>query len=96
MNTMQLTSSLVQDGADGPITLFIGSEGGRLGLVRAGTWETVLPFVFDEIRPLDGNLLSARRGRCRTIYRTEPADGLLRAIPLPGSTPAPRAIALPA
>ena len=82
MDTMQLQASLLHTAADGTvITLFVGRQGGRLGLLQAGSWETLLPFRFDRIRALPDGTLAAGRGGRERFYRLQTRGGALRAVP---------------
>lgn len=75
MESMQLQGSVICSDARTTYTLFIACLEGRYGVVRAGDWETVLPFRFEHIEALeDGNLAACRGGRW-TIYRPVAAPG---------------------
>ena len=57
MDNLQLISSLIQEVNGEAVTIFVGEAEGHVGLVQAGTWETLLPFRFDRIVPqADGTL----------------------------------------
>ena len=95
MDNLQLISSLIQEVNGEAVTIFVGEAEGHVGLVQAGTWETLLPFRFDRIVPQADGTLAAYRGHRRTVYRAAPASGGIQMIPA-ASVRRPKGIALPA
>ena len=96
MDNLQRISSMIQHVNGETITLFVGSEAGHVGLVQAGTWETVLPFRFDRIIPLADGTLAAFQGSRRTVYQAALTSRGIRMIPAAGERRRPGGIALPA
>ena len=97
MENIQLTDSLVQSFGEDSITLFVGQQNGRCGVVAAGSWEVVLPFCYRRIAVGEDGTLTAFLGRRRTVYRVVREEGRLEARVL--TAPARRekkALSLPA
>ena len=69
MEHVQLTDSLIQCFGGEKRTFFIGQQGGRYGVVAAGSWETVLPFRFRRIAVQRDGSLAVFQGRRRQVYR---------------------------
>ena len=69
MDQIALTGSFVQQFGQESFTFFIGQQDSRYGIVSAGSWDTVLPFCFDEIRMDRGNRIIAQHGGEQHVYR---------------------------
>lgn len=69
METIQLTDSLVQSFGGDSVTLFIGRQNGRYGVVAAGSWEVVLPFCFRRVEAGEGGTITALLGRRWIVYQ---------------------------
>ena len=97
MEQITLTSSFVQQFHQAALTLFIGHQDGRYGLVAAGSWATVLPFCLEDIRTACGDLIAAFCGGEQHLYRIVIENSCIRAIPaMPERKEDRSAICLPA
>lgn len=82
MENLQLQGSVVCASGNITYTLFIAYLDGKFGVVRAGDWETVLPFRFEEISPLQDGCLAALSAGHITIYRPVASKNGCRFVPL--------------
>lgn len=82
MDNLQLHGSVICSDAQTTYTLFIACQEGRYGVVRAGDWETVLPFRFERIEEMQDGKLAACCGGHWTIYRPVSSRCGCRLMPL--------------
>jgi len=91
MEQITLTGSFVQHFDQAQHTFFIAQQDGRCGLLSAGTWDTVLPFCFDEIHASLDNTVSVTCNGVRSFFHLIEGKEHIRAVPT-----ASGAICLPA
>jgi len=97
MEQITLTGSFVQHVNHTPHTFFIGQQDGRYGIIAAGSWETVLPFCFDEIHTYLNEILSVSCNGENRLFHLDFENGSIRAVPIiTERDDSRRAICLPA
>jgi len=97
MEQITLTGSFVQYFNQNPYTFFIGQQDGYYGIISAGSWDTVLPFCFDEIHAYPDDILCVScNGENRLLHLVREKNGI-RAVPISSAcNDGRRAICLPA
>lgn len=85
MEHIALTGSFIQQFDNKQRTFFIAEQDGRCGLLSAPSWETILPFCFDEIHAYPDNTVSVIRNGVRTFFHLIQGNDYIRAVPTAGA-----------
>ncbi len=97
MEQITLTGSFVHHFNQEAHTFFIGQREGRFGVIAAGSWDTILPFCFDEIHPWLDNILSVSHDGQNSFFHLICDHNDIRAVPIASAASTGRsAICLPA
>lgn len=81
MENLELTGSVVLHCEEGVRTWFIARQGGRYGVVAAGSWEIALPFRFDRIEALSGGGVAAYLRQRKMVYHIASAPDGCKLLP---------------